>query len=240
MIIDEELDNLARQRAEHKDEEVTETATANADEGDNSSAPDSGLPVVSAEQNAPVSAVNIPQPRKTLADRMDEVNEAILQQAAVEDENFVKTIKKNVKEAAVTHTEVERESAELSKQEVIYAQEKVDTKRKKNVHEAAEDKWANREKRREFHFNGVRPIMEFVGITKPLNLFFLYLLTLILLPFFLLSKLWRGTVGALISGAEDENRAKGVKGFLWTIIGVFAAAVLAAAIYLFLKWQAII
>ena len=82
--------------------------------------------------------------------------------------------------------------------------------------------------------------MRFVGIEEPLNLFLLYLLTLVLCPFFLLSKLLKGTVGALIAGACDEDRPKAVKGFLWTLIAIIAVMAIAAVVYLFLTWQGLI
>ena len=82
--------------------------------------------------------------------------------------------------------------------------------------------------------------MRFVGIEEPLNLFLLYLLTLVLCPFFLLSKLLKGTVGALIAGASDGDRPKAVKGFLWTLIAIIAVMAIAAVVYLFLKWQGLI
>lgn len=73
-----------------------------------------------------------------------------------------------------------------------------------------------------------------------MNLFLLYFLTLILIWFFLLSKLLRGTIGALIAGAEDANRPKAVKGLLWTLIGAIAVGALLCVVYLFLKWQNLI
>lgn len=174
------------------------------------------------------------------ATRMDDVKVDILREASAEDKKFVDTLKRNLKDAAVKHTEVEQGKADYAKQQVAYESEKLNTAQEENEHKAKENKWDNKIKRREFHFNGVKPIMEFIGIKQPMNLFLLYFLSAIMVWFFLLAKLFKGTIGALIAGAEDSNRPKSVKGFLWTLIAIIAVGALSAIIYLFLKWQAII
>lgn len=234
-IIDEELDELARQREEHKTEqaEATPATPVEIEEGIRPVHNEIVLPQTSVE--APIAEMP-----KTLGDRMDEVNTAILAQAAAEDKKFVDTIKENIKEAAVTHTEVEKESAELDKKGVLYEQEKIDLNRQKVANAGQEDKWDNREKRRLYHYNGVKPIMKFVNINEPLNLFFLYFFTIVITPFYLLNKLWKGSIGAMVVGAGDENRPKAVRGFLWSLLGVLAVIVILAVVFLFLKWQHII
>lgn len=172
--------------------------------------------------------------------RMDDVKVRVLENASNEDEKFVKTVKENLKDAAVKHTEVEQKKAEFVKQKVQFEQEKLETKQKENVHQQQEDKWANRQKRRQYHYDGVKPIMQFVGIETPMNLFLLYFLTVILVWFYLLNKLFKGTIGALIAGASDADRPKAVKGFLWTLLALFTVIVLAILVYMFLVWQGII
>lgn len=172
--------------------------------------------------------------------RMDDVKVQVLENASNEDEKFVRTVKENLKDAAVKHTEVEQEKAKYAKQKVQFEEEKLDTKQRQNVHQQQEDKWINRQKRRQYHYDGVKPIMQFVGIETPMNLFLLYFLTFILVWFYLLGKLLQGTIGALVSGASDANRPKAVKGFLWTLLAVITVVVVAMAVYLFLKWQGII
>lgn len=242
MFVDEELDAIERER-EQKKQEQSDGATKRQEADTTEQGEETGgKPAeLSATTENGAAVPTIPASSgSSFTDRMDDVKLKILQDASASDEKFVKTIKDNVKEAAVVNTEVEREREAFAKQSVQYEREKLSTKQQKNTIEATEDKWANREKRREFHYNGVKPIMEFVGISKPMNLALLYFLSFILVWFFLLSKLWRGTIGALIAGAEDANRPKTVKGFLWTLLGLVALGVLAALVYLFLKWQGII
>lgn len=242
MFVDEELDAIEREREQKKQEQSNgATKRQEADIAEQAEKTGDKPAELSVTTENGVSVPTIPSSSgNSFTDRMDDVKLKILQDASISDEKFVKTIKDNVKEAAVVNTEVEREREAFAKQSVQYEREKLSTKQQKNTIEATEDKWANREKRREFHYNGVKPIMEFVGISKPMNLLLLYFLTAVLIWFFLLAKLWRGTIGALIAGAEDANRPKTVKGLLWTLLAVVVIGILAGLVYLFLKWQGII
>lgn len=171
---------------------------------------------------------------------MDAVKLNVLAEAAAEDEQFVRTVKQTLKSAAVSNTQVEEKKANLEKKKVDYQAATVDAAILQNEHQTVESKWANREKKRQYHYNGVKPIMMFADIEEPLNLFLLYLLTLILMPFFLLAKLLRGTIGILLGAACDPDKPKSIKGLLWTILAVMAALVTTAVVYLFLKWQGLI
>lgn len=238
MVSDPELDLIEQERERKK--QASGEGTITVIEGH-----PEGTLIEKAEETPVIPEVEGPEDSLIQHDsgfvsRMDIVKQQVLQDASESDQSFVETIKENVKQAAVVHTEVEKEKASLEKQSVQYEQEKLSTKQKRNINVSREDRWANREKRREYHYNGVKPIMEFVGIKTPMNLFLLYFLTLILIWFFLLSKLLRGTIGALIAGAEDANRPKAVKGLLWTLIGAIAVGALLCVVYLFLKWQNLI
>lgn len=177
--------------------------------------------------------------RTQFSKQMDEVKQQVLATASQEDQRFVNTIVENVKDAAVTYTQVEQAKAEYERQKVEYESEKLDTRQQANAHQAAEDKWLNRQKRREYHYNGVKPIMLFVGITEPMNLAFLYFFAIVLIIPFFIAKLFRGTIGALLCGAEDANRSKAAKGFIWTIIAIVIVLIILCLIYLFLRWQGI-
>lgn len=171
---------------------------------------------------------------------VDSVKLNILQDSGTNDQKFIKEVKENVKDATIKLTEVEKEKAELEKQNVLYYQELKDKERQLNEYEKKANTWENKQKCRQYHYDGVKPIMEFVGIKTPMNLFMLYFLTSVLVWFFLLAKLFKGTIGALIAGAEDENRPRAVKGFLWTMLALVVLAVIAVIVLLVLKHFAII
>lgn len=171
--------------------------------------------------------------------QMDDVKQNVLKEAAITDNQFVDKIKQNVKEAAVKLTEVEKDKANYQKQQVGYESEKLQTKQQENTHKQDENKWDNKRKRRQFHFDGVKPIMNFVGINEPMNLVFLYLFAVILTPIYLVAKFVKGTFGTLLAGASNGDRSKMARGFLWTLLCVSVVVVLVCLIYLFLKWQGI-
>lgn len=233
MVEDKELDLELEKRNLSKGDnfqgqKVEETAVANVSQPRDISTTE----IKQEDEFSPISS--------EFAKRMDDVKVQVLENASNEDEKFVKTVKENLKDAAVKHTEVEQKKAEFVKQKVQFEQEKLETKQKENVHQQQEDKWANRQKRRQYHYDGVKPIMQFVGIETPMNLLLLYFLTLVLVWFFLIGKLLKGTIGALIAGASDADRPKAVKGFLWTLLAIFTVIIIAMAVYLFLRWQGII
>lgn len=233
MVEDKELDLELEKRNLSKvdnfqEQKVGETAVANVSQPRDISTTE----IKQEDGFSPISS--------EFAKRMDDVKVQVLENASNEDEKFVKTVKENLKDAAVKHTQVEQKKAEFVKQKVQFEQEKLETKQKENVHQQQEDKWANRQKRRQYHYDGVKPIMQFVGIETPMNLLLLYFLTLVLVWFFLISKLLKGTIGTLIAGASDADRPKAVKGFLWTLLAIFTVIIIAMAVYLFLRWQEII
>ncbi len=163
-----------------------------------------------------------------------------LKGAAATDEKFNKEFIGAIKDAALEIARLEKEKAALEKQNIEYEQELLETQQKLNEQKQVSDLWENRQKRRQYHFDGVRPIMEFVGVKTPMNLPLLYFLTFVIMWFFLLDKVWKGTIGALISGASDGDRPKAVKGFIWTVLGVLFACTMALGIYLVLGWLSVI
>ena len=192
------------------------------------------ISVGQGEQLSNVTAAN------SFTKAVDTAKINVLQEASANDKKFTDDFKDKLKEATLKLAEVEREKANLEKQNIEYHQELLNSEQLLNEQKQAEDKWISRQKQREFHYAGVRTIMEFVGIKQPMNIALLYFLTLFLLPFFLFAKLWKGTIGALIVGAEDSDRPKAVRGFLYTLLGVVAVGIIALVTYLALGWLNII
>lgn len=188
-----------------------------------------------------VATQNIAEPviETDFSKKMDIVKENILVDASEKDEAFVTTVKENVKQAAVTLTEVEKDKAKFQQQQVSYESEKLATKQGQNKNQQNEDKWTNKQKRRQFHYDGVAPILQFVGIDKPMNLIVLYLFVIVLTPIFLVAKFIKGTFGTLLAGASDDKRGKTAKGFLWTLLCLVVILTVICLVYLFLKWQGI-
>lgn len=191
--------------------------------------PEINVPVIPEQSVAPVLR------QDAFQDRMNDVKMQLLDDAQ-EKEEFKQKVQTELKEALLKAAQLEKEKQELEKQAIKYRQELLDTKQKENKHTQAEDKWINKQKRRQFHYDGVKDIMIFIGIKQPMNLLLLYFLTLISLPVYLLSKLVKGTIGNLLTGADAEDRSKGVKAFIWTLLAIFLASIIALGVYLSIKW----
>ena len=192
---------------------------------------------ISVGQGEPLSNVTA---ANSFTKAVDVAKINILQEASANDKKFTDDFRDKLKEATLKLAEVEREKANLEKQNIEYHQELLNSEQLLNEQKQNEDKWTNKQRQREFHYAGVRPIMEFVGIKLPMNIVLLYALTLFLLPFFLFAKLWKGTIGALIIGAEDSDRPKAVRGFLYTLLAIVAVGIIALVTYLALGWLNII
>ncbi len=171
--------------------------------------------------------------------KMEEVKLNVLKEASVEDDKFVDTIKENLKKAAIKNTEIEQNKAILQNKQVESEKKKTDKEIFKTEHEIKEDKWENREKWRQYTYNGVKPIMKFVGIDEPMSIFMTIVFTVLLFIPFLIAKFWNGTIGALIVGASDKDRSKAMKGFIWTVLAIAFLFGLICLIILFLKSQGI-
>lgn len=176
----------------------------------------------------------------TFTEAIDIAKIDTVKEASVNDEKFKKEFTDKLKDATLKLAELETEKAELEKQNIEYHQELLQTQQELNEQLQDENAWINKEKRREYHYNGVKSILTFVGITEPMNLVVLYFLTAILVPFYLLNKLIAGTFGALVAGASDANRPKAVKGFLFTLLAVACTGLIAVMVFLVLKWLKII
>lgn len=186
-----------------------------------------------------VQPLDSPFADTSFSKKMDNVKENVLVDASTTDDNFVNTVKKNVKEAAIKYTEVEKEKANLKSQQIELEQNKLTTEQNKETHKQNADKWDDKRKKRQFHYDGVKPIMDFVNITEPMNLILLYFLAVILTPLFVLSKLCKGSFGALLTGASDKDRSRAAKGFLWTLLCLFSLLVVVCIVLLFLKTQGV-
>lgn len=186
---------------------------------------------------AQVKVGNVNEESK-FTEAVDEAKLNVLKESA-QDAKFVAKFKENTKDAAAKLAEVEKTKAELEKQNVDYHKELLETQQKLNIYEAEQHSWENKTKRRQYHYDGVKPIMKFVGIDSPMNLVLLYLLTIVLTPFYLIAKLIRGPIGTLLAGAEDGNRSKTVRGFLWTLLAIIIVLILGIGVVLALQWLGI-
>jgi len=167
------------------------------------------------------------QPKMTFRDAAEKIKTDLLNEAQENDINFQADIQTELKAAMTEISKLEKQNAELESQ-------KIATQQKLNDYVQQANAWTNKQQRREFHFNGVKPVMEYVGIHTPMCLVFLYILTVIITPFFLVSKLLKSTVGILITEAATTEK-NSVRIFLWSVVGLIIAVLLAAIIISLIK-----
>ncbi|MBQ2894120.1 MAG: hypothetical protein IJE92_01220 [Clostridia bacterium] len=194
--------------------------------------------VVDEQPPAPqLKPVNVPT---AFTDVVDKAKISTITDVAATDKRFVREFTDQITDAALVSAKVEQERQRLEKQAVEYEQELLETKQQLNKLEQQTNKWEKRQKRRQFFYDGVKPIMMFVDIKEPMNILLTLVMTIIIFPFFLVSKFVRGTIGNLLSGATDDTRPKAVKNFLWTILALTVVLVLAFVVFLVLKHYGII
>lgn len=174
---------------------------------------------------------------------VDDAKLDVLREATATDNRFVEDFKQELKEATLKLAQVEKSKAEaedakaqLEKKNIEYQQELVETKQQLNAYKQASDKWDNKQKAREFHYNGVKDVMTCIGIKNPMCIPLLYAMFPIAFCFFLLKVVVTATFGNLLCGAIDADRPKAARGFLWTILSLFVTALVGAAIYCFIMF----
>lgn len=100
---------------------------------------------------------------------------------------------------------------------------------------SSEDKWEISQKKRQYHYDGVKPIMMSADIKEPLNLILLYFLTIFLVWYFLGKKLIQATVIKLVNVVENQNTSKPIRTFAWTILITIVLLTVLAIIILITK-----
>lgn len=175
--------------------------------------------------------------KSKFAENMEQVKQDLLADASTKDDKFVKEVTDNLKEAAKKITEIEKDKASYEKHQIEVEDKKLSYEDDKTKHRSKEDKWENTQKAREHMYNGVKPIMKYVGIDEPLACGLTVIFTIVLIIPFFISKLWNGTIGALLCGATDKDRSKSMKGFIWTVLAVLLIFAIVIAIYLLLRTQ---
>lgn len=171
---------------------------------------------------------------------MEEGKINILKQASVDDEKFVSALTETIKDASIKSAEVEKEKQELEKKHIQHEQTKIDTQEQKEINTQRVDKWDNKQKARQYHYDGLKDIMKFVHIEHPMWIPLMYFIAFLVTPIYLAWTLILCPIGTLIAGTNDKNRPALVKGAIYTLL--FIALVIAvgfgiyACMHYVFKW----
>jgi len=176
-------------------------------------------------------ATNVPQVSNITAPNDFQANvskglNAVVAEAYANDEKFKQEITDTAKHSAQEYAELEKDRAELERQNVQYASELLETQQQLNQFQQADHKWDNQRSKRQFVYDGVKPIMQWVGIGEPMNIGLMVFLTILLTIPFIFGK----PLQALIVGANPDDRKKQAQGYLWTLLALVLTALVIIAI----------
>lgn len=154
-----------------------------------------------------------------------------VEDASANDKQFLEDFKNKLKEATLKSAELEKQKQELENQYIALQQEYVTTKRELEKQQQQENKWSNKEKARQYHYNGLKDIMLFIGMQSPGCIPWMYTLAVLISPVYLIWTLLVSPIWTLIVGKDAKDRPMAVKGAIWTITLVFCTALVIFFIY---------
>lgn len=150
----------------------------------------------------------------------------IVKEAYANDKEFKDDIQDKAKTSAQEYANLEKDKAELERQNLQYASELLETQQALNEYKQAEHKWDNQRSRRQFVYDGVKPIMEWIGVKEPMNIFLMCFCVFWLIIPFIIGK----PIEALIVGANPNDRVKQAKAWLWTLLALVCTGIVITAI----------
>lgn len=150
----------------------------------------------------------------------------MLKEAHISDVDFKEQMIDKIKESALKRTELEKNKAELEQQNLQYQSELLETQQQLNKYQQEDDGYNAKRAKRQFVFDGIAPIMEWIGIKKPLNIPLMIFLTIVLIIPFIIGK----PLGALIIGADPDVRKQQAKAWLWTILALTVTGAVLCAV----------
>lgn len=149
---------------------------------------------------------------------VDEAKLNLVKKASAEDDKFVEELTKDLKDAVKKSAQLEKEKQELEIENIALEQNYIQTKNELESQKQKVNKWENKQKAREYHYNGLKDIMEFIHINNPMCIPLMYLFAVIISPIYILWTVILCPLGTLIAGTKDNNRPKLVKGAIYTIL----------------------
>lgn len=154
-----------------------------------------------------------------------------IKRASAEDDKFNEDFKAELKEAVLKSAQLEKEKQELEKKNIELQQNYVKTKNELETQTQSVNKWENKQKAREYHYNGLKDIMLFVHINNPMCIPLMYIFAVLIAPIYLVWTLILAPLGTLIAGTKDQERPKLVKGAIYTILCVALVAIIVLLFY---------
>ena len=142
--------------------------------------------------------------------------------ATSKDKDFVGELSDKNKDVLKASIDLEREKVEAEKQRILLEQDKIAKEKEENLKERLKERYGAKLDAQEYHFKSLQPILETVGVKKPMNVYLMWIIAVmsIIIPIYPIKLLTIATFGNLIAGASSENRKGFAKGCIWTAIAV--------------------
>lgn len=150
----------------------------------------------------------------------------IVKEAYVSDEDFKSGIQEKAKTSAQEYANLEKDKAELERQNLQYASELLQTQQELNKFKQDDHRWDNLRSKRQVFYDGVKPILKWIGIEEPMNIGLMIFITVVMIIPFIIGK----PLEALILGANPNDRVKQSKAWLWTLLALVCTGVVITAI----------
>lgn len=149
----------------------------------------------------------------------------VAKQVTVEGSDTAEKVKDVIADTVVASTKLEQKRVDIESDKIELQKDLLSTRKMQERYAKRQAKYEHLRQKRTYHFEGLKTILTRVGISEPTNIYLMYFIAVVILPFALLGMLFKGTIGNLLSGLNPDERAKRVKAFLIT----FSALIIVAA-----------
>lgn len=168
-------------------------------------------------------------------DAVEKAKVEVAKGVTVEGSKTAKRVEEVIANTIVKSTELDQNRVELEQDKVDLQSDLLTTRKLKEQYTKRQARYEHLCQKRQYHYDGLKTILNRVGINEPTNMILMYFIALTILPFSLLGMLFKGTIGNALSGLNPEERAKRVKSFLITFMALVAVTAITAIILWVLK-----
>ena len=153
--------------------------------------------------------------------------------ATSKDKDFVGELSDKNKDVLKESINLELEKVKAEQERIRLEQEKIANEKEKNLNERLKGKFGAKLDAQEYHYKSLQPILETVGIKKPMNVYLMWIIAVLscLIPIYPIKLLCCATFGNLLAGANSENRKGFAKGCMWTAIAILGISLTALLVF---------
>ena len=213
--MDKEVEELQRQLAEKKEQEQ---------------ATQSESPIEEEHKETPKQEVALSE---MSYNEVTEMAKKANLMATSKDKDFVGELSDKNKDVLKASIDLEREKVEAEKQMILLEQAKIEKEKEANLNERLKGKFGAKLDAQEYHYKSLQPILETVGVKKPMNVYFMWIIAVLscIIPIYPIKLLICATFGNLLAGASSENRKGFAKGCMWTAIAILGISLTALLVF---------